>query len=129
VIPLTEYIRQGGVATAYTRASDEEVTADLVQKNRLEPGEEIASPFIDHNAFKSNGWEESDVAEDIQGVEFGHHVPFINALQSLGISTQAQPKGNHQNTLYEHRLPWLRNGKQMQVSERPLSHWHSVVTD
>jgi hypothetical protein len=121
VVPLTDYIRQGGIAAAYTRASDDAVTADLVKKSRLKPGERIASPFTDHSAFQSNGWEESDVAEDIQGVEFGHHVPFINALQSLGISTQAQPKGNHQNTLYEHRLPWLRNGKSMQVSECPLN--------
>jgi hypothetical protein len=100
-----------------------------VKKSKLESGGKLASPFTDHSAFKSNGWEESDVVGDIQGVEFAYHVPFINALQSLGISTQAQPRGNHQNTLYEHRLPWMRNGKSMQVSECPVSQRHFVMID
>lgn len=118
-VDLASYMQKGELSAAYMWASDEEVAADLVRKRKLNPGQQIASPFTDHSALRSNGWEESDAVDEIQGVEFAHHVPFINALQSLGISTQAQPKGNHQNTVYEHRLLWMRNGQRMQVSECP----------
>jgi hypothetical protein len=129
VVDLAPYIRQGGLAAAYMRASDEDVTADLVSKGKLQAGQTIASPFTDHSAFKNNGWEESDASEDLQGAEFELYVSFLSALKSLGISTQAKPKGNQQNTVYEHRLPWMRNGQSMNVSVVPASQRHYVVTD
>jgi len=129
VVDLAPYIRQGGLAAAYMRASDEDVTADLVSKGKLQAGQTIASPFTDHSAFKNNGWEESDASEDLQGAEFEWYVSFLSALKSLGISTQAKPKGNQQNTVYEHRLPWVRNGQTMNVSVVPASQRHYVVTD
>jgi hypothetical protein len=116
-VHLAPYIRHGEVAAAYMRASDEGITADLVRKRVFEPGQKLASPFTDHSAFKSSGWEEWDALDLIQGTSFDSYVPFSAALQSLGISNKPQPEGKLEYTTYEHRLPWKRNGQTMNVSD------------
>ena len=116
-VHLAPYIRHGEVAAAYMRASDEEITADLVRKGVYTSGQKLASPFTDHSAFKSSGWEEGDALDIIQGPAFDWYVPFSDALQSLSISNKPQPEGKLEHTTYEHRLPWKRNGQTMNVSD------------
>jgi hypothetical protein len=126
-VNLAPYIRQGALAATYMRASDEVITADLVQKGKLKSGERIASQFTDHSAFKSSGREEADDTEVIQGVFLPWVVPFSDALQSLGISNKARPAGKLEYTGYVHTLPWVRNGQSMQVSGCHASQRHSAM--
>lgn len=115
-VPLAPYIQKGALAAVYMRASDEQVAAHLVRKGKLKSGERVASQFTDHSAFKSNGWEEMDAYRDDKGVVMAWDVPYTNALRNLGISDEAQPQGKQEQHIYDHTLPWMRNGQSMKVS-------------
>ena len=115
-IDLTPYIQAGQAGAAYLRASDQQITVDLIAKGKLKPGEQLASKFTDVRAFRSSGWDEVDETPRLQQDDFIYAVPFPEALQSLGISDKARPSGRNKGTLYKHTIPWTRDSRQMMVS-------------
>lgn len=114
-LDLTPYIQKGQAVAAYLRASDEQIIADLVAKGKLKPGEQLASRFTDVSEFRSSGWDAMDGTPRLAQV-FVEYVPFLTAFRSLGISSEARPRGNNERMVYEHIHPWVRDGRTMQVS-------------
>lgn len=121
-VDLAPYIQEGAVVASYMRASDEEVTADLVRNNKLRPGGRIASQFTDVSALRTSGWNAMDSLEAIQGEFFDIYVPFPDALHSLGISDEPRPQGKNDHLVFEHTLRWQHNNQPMEVSGFPVSH-------
>ena len=129
ITDLADNIQDGGLVAAYMRASEGEITADLVTKGKLSSGGTIASQFTDVSAFQSSGWEESDATEKLRGEKgLGKKLHFVSALQSLGISDKAKPEGKQEYTKYDHVLPWVRDGQTMEVSGCPARQQLSVMT-
>lgn len=114
-INYQNYVQQGGLVATYLRASDADITADLVSKGKLQSGEQLASHFTDVTAFRSNGWDEIDDTPRLAEI-FEEYVPFRSALRSLSVSGDARPKGKNERTMYQHTIPWYAAGRKIQVS-------------
>jgi hypothetical protein len=119
-INYADYVSHGRLANVYMRASDADVTANLVAKGKLRQGEQLASTFTEVGAFASNGWSSQNATPTLAKV-FKHDVPFHLALQALGLSEQARPQGKNELISYHHELPWTLDGRPMQVSPCPDS--------
>lgn len=126
-VDLAPYIQQGALVASYMRASDEEVTADLVKKGKLQSGGRIASQFTDVSALKTSGWNAFDDLEIMPQGVFELIVPFTGALQSLGISDAPRPEGKNDGTSFEHTIPWEHNRQPMKVSGFPV--WLVILCD
>jgi hypothetical protein len=117
LIDYDSYVSEGIEIAKYLELSDDEVFAALEASGHLKPDEQLASPFTDVSAFKSNGWDMRDSTPELLK-DFNGQAPFPTALKSLGISDKARPQGKHEFTEYEHTLPYMLDGKQERVSQR-----------
>lgn len=114
--------RKGALANAYLQSDDETVLSDLLHKGRLPPGSQLASRFTDYAQLSSNGWDGNDDTERLDSLDLCEYIPFLDALQALGISTKPRTDGMLELWGYEHNLPWTRHdGKRVEVRTHRLN--------
>lgn len=115
-IDYQRYVDEGYAIAQYLKAPDTNVVAALVAHNIPKAGDRLASRFTDVGEFRSNGWDlEDDTPELLRN--FDAQAAFGTALRSLGVSDKARPQGKHEYIHYAHTLPWMRDGKSIQVCQ------------
>lgn len=125
--PPTDYekiVARGTRAAKYMQLPESDIVADLVKEKVASEGYKIASPFTNLDDLKKNGWNAINETNKIQK-EFALWVPFPNALEDLGMSDEAVPKGKNEFWSYDHVFEWVDSSDD-EITEVRLVHYESI---